>query len=493
MPRNTSPLSGAQRQRAVGALMGTAAGDALGAGYTLSPPILAREPIDMIGRGAYAAGEWTDATAMAIAVAEIASFASQLTAPQRLEDLVQRWVCWARNAKSVGPQTAAVLAAINGTSDDLAEAARYAAAALFADAGRTLDATCLTRAVPVALFNLGPRDEWSATHAARTLCALTHAGPDAADATALWTLAVRHAVRTGELDLRIGLSQIDENRRDLWAARIAQAEQADPADFTAATDDVVGVVQAAWSAITNTSAPEQDPQAGVFTADRLRLALEAAVRGGGHAEIVAAVAGGLLGASYGASALPWHWRVILRGWPGLRVHGLSGLADKILNGGEPCRPKAIGWWRDEPHPKRHPQDDGVWIGVAARLEKLPADVEAVVSLCPISDENMPAGVLHLEVWPEETAADNSHLDFVLLDTVRAIEALRADGVTVFLHGHRTRTRAPAVAALYGARRTGIDVEQALAEVCAALRDVNPSDEFRAAMHRLSPATERSTR
>jgi hypothetical protein len=116
-----------------------------------------------------------------------------------------------------------------------------------------------------------------------------------------------------------------------------------------------------------------------------------------------------------------------------------------------------------------------------------------VSLCPISDENMPAGVLHLEVWPEETAADNSHLDFVLLDTVRAIEALRADGVTVFLHGHRTRTRAPAVAALYGARRTGIDVEQALAEVCAALRDVNPSDEFRAAMHRLSPATERSTR
>jgi ADP-ribosylglycohydrolase len=42
----------------------------------------------MIGRGAYAPGEWTDATAMAIAVAEIASFASQLTVPQRLDDLV---------------------------------------------------------------------------------------------------------------------------------------------------------------------------------------------------------------------------------------------------------------------------------------------------------------------------------------------------------------------------------------------------------------------
>jgi ADP-ribosylglycohydrolase len=200
----------------------------------------------MIGRGAYAPGEWTDATAMAIAVAEIASFASQLTVPQRLDDLVQRWAWWARNAKNVGPQTAAVLAPVD-TTEGLAEAARDAAAAHFADTGGTLDATCLTRAVPVALFNLGPREEWSAVHAARTLCALTHAGPDAA---VLWTLAVSHAVRTGELDLRIGLVQIEENRRDRWATRIAQAEQTHPADFAAATDDVVGVVQAAWSSIT---------------------------------------------------------------------------------------------------------------------------------------------------------------------------------------------------------------------------------------------------
>ena len=493
MPRNTFPISDAQRHRAIGALVGTAAGDALGAGYRLAPPVPAGEPVDMIGRDCFAPWEWTDTTAMAIAVAEIASFASQLTARQRLEDLVQRSVWWARSAKTVGPQTSAVLAAINGKTENLAETARDSAAALYADTGRTLDATCLTRSVPVALFNLGPRDEWSAQHAARILCALTHAGPDAAEATVLWTLAVRHAVRTGELDLRIGLSHLEEDRRDLWAARIAEAEQGRPADFTASTDDVVGVVQAAWSAIANTVVPEQEPPAEMFTADRLRLALEAAVRGGGHTDTVAAVAGGLLGAAYGASALPWQWRAILRGWPGLRTHGLSGLADKIISGGDPCRPKPIGGWRDEPDPRRHPYDDGVWIGVAARLEKLPADIEAVVSLCPISDEDMPTGVLHLEVWLDDKAGDEAYLDFVLLDTVRAIEALRAKGHTVFLHGHRTANRAPAVAALYGARRNGIDVDQALAEVCAVLPGAAPTDDFRAALRRLSPTIERSNR
>ena len=43
MPRNTSPLSAAQRQRAVGALMGTAAGDALGAGQVLQGPLIIEE------------------------------------------------------------------------------------------------------------------------------------------------------------------------------------------------------------------------------------------------------------------------------------------------------------------------------------------------------------------------------------------------------------------------------------------------------------------
>jgi len=491
VPREPFNLNPVQRDRAVGALVATAAGDALGAGYRLKPP-LTGERVDMIGRGAYAPGEWTDTTATAIAVAEIASFTVDLTVAQRLEDLVQRWAWWARTAKSVGPQTAAVLAAIDGETDDLARKLRDAAAALHADTGRTLDATCLTRAVPIALASLGPQDESSAIRTARTLCGLTHAGPDAAEATVLLTLAIRHAVLTGELDIGIGLPHLEANRRDVWSARIVETEWAQLADVTQpdVTGDVVGVLQAARSAITTTPVPRQDPRSGIFRADHLRLALEAAVRGGGHTATIGAVAGGLLGAAYGASAIPWQWRSIVRGWPGLRAHGLSGLADTIVNGGDPRRLESIGWWRDEPNPRRHPHDDGVWIGVAARLERLHPDVDAVVSLRPIPDEDMPAGVLHLELPLDNDAA---HLDFVLLDAVRAIEALRAQGMTVFLHGQDTRSRAPAVAALYGARRAGIDIDQALTEVCAVLPDANPGDPLRAALHRLSPATERSTR
>lgn len=80
---------------------------------------------------------------------------------------------------------------------------------------------------------------------------------------------------------------------------------------------------------------------------------------------------------------------------------------------------------------------------------------------------------------------------MLLDTVRAIEALRADGITVFVHGRETRNRAPVVAALYGARRAGIDVDQALADVCEVLPGAEPTNEYLAALHRL--AGERSIR
>ena len=220
MPREPFPLSHAQHDRAVGALLATAVGDAVGAGHVPTTPPAGDGPV-----GITAPGEWTDAAATAIAVAEIASFDTNLTAPQRLDDLVRRWAWWARTAKAVGPQTAAVLAAIDGGAagdatgdadrDVDAEKFRAAAAALHDNTGGTLDATCLTRAVPIALASLGPQDESSAIRAARTLCGLTHAGPDAAEATVLLTLAIRHAVLTGELDIGIGLPRLEANRRDV--------------------------------------------------------------------------------------------------------------------------------------------------------------------------------------------------------------------------------------------------------------------------------------
>jgi ADP-ribosylglycohydrolase len=73
-------LTTAQLDRACGALLATAAGDALGAGYEFGPPLPPGAPVEMEGGGSFdwAPGEWTDDTAMAVAVAETAARGADL-------------------------------------------------------------------------------------------------------------------------------------------------------------------------------------------------------------------------------------------------------------------------------------------------------------------------------------------------------------------------------------------------------------------------------
>lgn len=67
-------------------------------------------------------------------------------------------------------------------------------------------------------------------------------------------------------------------------------------------------MQGALSAIGHTPVPDEVPADEVFRADHLRLALEAAA---GLSAGAAPIAGGLLGATYGASAVPAEWRLTL--------------------------------------------------------------------------------------------------------------------------------------------------------------------------------------
>ena len=100
-------LTTAQRDRACGALLATAAGDALGAGYEFGSPPGPGQPVEMIGGGLgpFKPGEWTDDTSMAIAIAEIAATGADLRDEAALNYIVDRWHWWARNAKDVGVQT----------------------------------------------------------------------------------------------------------------------------------------------------------------------------------------------------------------------------------------------------------------------------------------------------------------------------------------------------------------------------------------------------
>jgi ADP-ribosylglycohydrolase len=435
----------------------------------------------MVGGGAFGwePGEWSDDTSMALAIAEVAATGADLRDEEALDAIAWRWHAWSQHAKDVGVQTRLVLSQA-GRQGISAQTARSESAALHQRTGRTAGNGSLMRTAPVALAHLD--DETALVEAARAVSELTHHDPEAGDACVLWCCAIRHAILTGVLDARIGLQHIPSERRDLWASRLDVAEASQPADFTH-NEWVVEALQAAWSAITTTPIPQDDPAEGVFRADHLLLALDAAVRGGGDTDTVAAIAGGLLGGAYGASAVPAEWRRVLHGWPGIRTRDLVALATRIVKADKP-----FSYDVEPMAPVRHPYDDGLWLGDITALSTLPSGVNAVVSLCRVNDDDLPVGVEQIDIRLIDIVGPdaNPNLDFVLTDTVRLIEQLRNEGRTVLLHCVACQSRTPTVAALYGARRQRISGMLALQDITSALPGAWPNSDFRRAVKRLAP-------
>ncbi len=298
-------MSTQSNDRAAGVLLGTACGDALGAGYEGGPPLPDDAPIAMIGRGFFAPGEWTDDTSMAVAVAEAVAKGLDLRTGDGLDhvaDGFQRW--YADGHKGIGRQTRAVLNAsgTGGSAAMTAAAAEYAARLPHESAGNG----ALMRTAGLALAYLD--DPSGLVAAAKAISDLTHGDAVSGEACALWSLGIRHAVLYATFDgVRDGLAYLSADRSDYWRRMLDEAEAEPPSAF-ANNGWVVQALQGAWSAIVRTQVPADDPGSGSFPAQHLRLALEAAVRGGRDTDTVAAIAGGLLGSRWGASAVPAMWR-----------------------------------------------------------------------------------------------------------------------------------------------------------------------------------------
>jgi ADP-ribosyl-[dinitrogen reductase] hydrolase len=487
---STPALSTAQLDRAVGVLLGTAAGDALGAGYEFGPPLSATAPVAMNGGGTFrwAPGEWTDDTSMAWVIAAEAATGTDLRTPQAQDRIARAWAGWAQTAPDVGTQTRAVLTAARraaedaGTDQVTAAQLRAASHAQHEHTGRSAGNGSLMRTAPIALAYL--HDEHALIDAATALSALTHHDPEAAEACVLWSLAIRHAVLTGDLDARTGLPHLAEPRRAVWARRLDDAETHEPATFDR-NGWVVQALQAAWSAITHTPVPDDDPAHGCFRAQHLQQSLEAAVRGGRDTDTVAAIAGGLLGATYGATAVPAAWRRILHGWPGANARDLTALGTAIATGGAAPFDGDYTRYSETDTLAQHPYDEQLWIGGVGALRTLPAGVDAVVSLCRTSVDDVPTGgVEQVEIRLIDKAGEeeNPNLGFVLHDTVALLEHLRQQGRTVLLHCVQAQSRTPTVAALYGARRNNVTTTQALHDIQHVLPRASPNQTFLAALH-----------
>jgi ADP-ribosylglycohydrolase len=253
---------------------------------------------------------------MHVCVAEVAALGEGLRGAAALDGVAARFMRWFREgASDIGNQTRQVLAAVGrvgGTSPSpsLSSVMCACAADLHARTGRSAGNGSLMRTSVVALPYLG--DASAMTEAARLVSGLTHVDDLAGDACVLWCSGVRRAVLDGTFaGVREGLALLPEDRRDQWAAWLDEAENAPPSRF-APNGFVVPALQAAWSAITRTSS--------------LPDGLAAAVSAGDDTDTVAAIAGGLLGARYGASAVPAAWREKVHGWPGLTGDDLAGLA-----------------------------------------------------------------------------------------------------------------------------------------------------------------------
>lgn len=321
-------LTAAQLDRAAGVLLAAAVGDALGVPYEFAPPFAGDPQMIGGGLGHYAPGEYSDDTQMAVCIAEVAATGADLTTPAALDTIADGFIAWCHHgASDIGTSTSAVLST--------AEPGPGSGARLTASAARYLERTNrgggnggLMRTGVVALASLSDRAHTA--RAARAVCELTHADPEAGDSCVLWCEAIRVAVTQGRFDVVGGLDLIPAERRATWAGRLDAATDAEPVSFGPNGGSVTALL-AAWAAITSTI----DDDARELSSTHLHRALYAAVHAGDDTDTVAAIAGALLGGRWGASSVPPEYRRVVHGWPGRDADDLVRLAVLTARHGSP--------------------------------------------------------------------------------------------------------------------------------------------------------------
>jgi len=468
--------------RAAGVLLGAAAGDALGVPYEFRARLREDQVPQMLGGGLgnYEPGEFSDDTQMQAAIAAVSATGADMRTEAALDAVAQNFLSWlASGPADIGSQTRQVLSAAKRASATQAPARAMLAASREFTRTRSHSAGngSLMRTGIVALSHLD--DPTAMAQAATLVSELTHADPDCADACVLWCSGVRRAVLDGTFDgVREGLALLPADRRQLWTQRLDEAEANPPHHFERSNGWVVSALQAAWSAIVHTPVPDLDPARGTFPAQHFQLAAEAAVRAGNDTDTVAAIAGALLGARWGCSAIPLAWQQAVHGWPGLQGHDLVSLAVRTARGGTddadgwPSQPRTrTPLSSGRPFSAAHPYDKGIILGNQALTEDhRPGPVDAVVSLCRVGTGPILAAndTEHIRVWLVDKTGANSNLHYALDQAATEVLRLRAEGKTVLVHCVAGASRTPAVAALCAVRSEGVTARTALRSVRSVL-------------------------
>jgi ADP-ribosyl-[dinitrogen reductase] hydrolase len=275
-----------RRDRAIGAFIGLAVGDALGTTIEFKardshPPITG-----MVGGGPFhlRPGEWTDDTSMALCLAESLVANQGEIVPKDLADRFVRW--WKQGENSV---TGRCFDIGSTTSSALQSFVRTGRPEGNADPHLTGNGGIM-RLAPVAIWARG--DAAKAARLARAQSNVTHAAPECLDAAdALARVLTAGINGRGQESLRAG------------------------ADAGAKAPKVKAIADGSWRAKTRS-----DIRSSGYVVDTLEAALWAvaksatfeeavlkAVNLGDDADTVGAVTGQVAGAIWGYSAIPEPW------------------------------------------------------------------------------------------------------------------------------------------------------------------------------------------
>lgn len=294
------------KDRRVAAVVVSAVGDALGAGYEFGLALPPDTPVLMAGGGPFrwTPGEWTDDTQLAAGVlAGVRPGAIDLSA---IGEAFLR--LYESDPPDLGNQTRAVFSTAEGGGDLARAAVEYRHHRPDAAGNGSL-----MRTAPIPLAFPGQAEEIAA--AAAEVSALTHAHLDCQAACMLWSVAIDRlasATQPGPPDggwvelVCAGIDHLPVVERTGWRNRLDEVDGAPASAFAAKNGWVVDALRCALAAIVETPVTGDG---STHVADALRHA----VRQGNDTDTVAAIAGALLGAAWGVETVPAEWLDPLHG------------------------------------------------------------------------------------------------------------------------------------------------------------------------------------
>ena len=275
-----------ESDRAYGAFLGLAVGDALGTTLEFRNRDSCPELTDMVGGGPFSlqAGQWTDDTSMALALAD-SLIAKGCLDP---EDLADRFVSWWKTGAyscteicfDIGFTTRAALGRY------LEHGEPFAGSTDEQSAGNG----SIMRLAPVVLYAL--HDPVLLGRVARDQSRVTHGAPQALEACEWFASRLRMAVLGATKDELLIADDDDDGHPDLVAIRRGDWKTK-TWDRIGSSGYVVDTLEAALWAVERTESFEE--------------ALLLAVNLGDDADTVGAVTGQLAGALYGRGGIPDRW------------------------------------------------------------------------------------------------------------------------------------------------------------------------------------------